>query len=75
MVANVLEKNASSLCSSKSPTMRSDTPEATTESLSLSMAVYSASIDPNLLRIVVAVFSPIPGTPIILSEASPLNPL
>ncbi len=40
-----------------------------------SSAAYIPSIDPNFFRRSVAVFSPIPRTPLMLSDASPFNPL
>ena len=67
MVASRLDSRATSSCSRSSARRFSD--------LISSRRSYIASIDPNCWSSCAAVFSPMPGTPGMLSEVSPLRPM
>ncbi len=75
IVASVFENSASSSPSSRSFKMRSVTPAAFTFSGFFLRTLYIFSTVPNEVMRVVAVFSPMPAMPIILSDGSPRRPL
>ncbi len=79
IVANILLNSASSLPSFNNFIIRSVIPiflkDLYSSFLSLSNFLYISSIVPKFEMRVLAVFSPIPFIPTILSEGSPLNPL
>ena len=67
MVASCSERRAAASCSTRSARRLSD--------LTSSSRRYISSMDPNCCSSCAAVFSPMPGTPGMLSEVSPLRPM
>ena len=74
IVASDFEKRASSSCSFRSPIMRAFTPFFRNASSPFLSCAYIFSIVPNPVMSSVAVFSPMPGMPLMLSEGSPRSP-